>query len=562
MKKITFFNFKKLVMTVVAFMGCASLSYGQGDWSLVSEEDLTSTTSMGTSELLASLPENYYANIPGSGSDGELKYNANYKENGIYPLYLISNGNRGDFFCIKSTLEPGEYRFTFRAKYPSSKNVGNLGFFYSKGDPASAEKVFVGENVELTNSYADYTYVFTADESANYNMGFAANVPVSGWAYYAFTSFKLEKNNAVVEPEPVVEASYDDFGKPTATSGSNENKRYQISGEVLNGVGLLADSPLTFTPTGTNVNQAWANSDNPILANPGATFNLKVTYADAWGSLTVFQLRSDVEPSAADKIFGTYQGSWYSGVSGTGELYTNINNDTQSGITATTTEKTLTVTCPITIPSDLSVGEMVVIRFIVCKTADGATFDGNPCTTTATELNYCDYVVKIAEEGAATQYGAVTVDVPADKGSVEIQALNEADNTWSEVADLTQVAYGTQLRAVVTAAEGYAVSTVTKNGEALTANEDDNYYYFTVEEESVAIAVTFQVVSGIDEVEATAVYYAAGVLYAEGAHSVKVYDLSGRVVMSAADVDAVSVSSLAGGVYIAVVDGKVVKFVK
>lgn len=558
MRKTTFFDFKKLVMTAVAFLGCASLSYGQEDWSLVTEEDLTSTTAMGTSELLASLPENYYANIPGSGSYGELKYNADYKESGVYPLYFISNGNRGDFFSIKSTLEPGEYRFTFRAKYPNSTNVGNLGFFYSKGDPASAEKVFVGENVELTSGYADYTYVFTADESADYNMGVAANVPLSGWAYYAFTSFKLEKNNAAVAP--VVEASYDDFGKPTA--GTDGNKRYQTKGEVLNGVGLLAESPLTFTPTGTNANQAWANSDNPILANPGATFDLKVTYADAWGSLTVFQLRSDVTPSAADKIFGTYQGSWYSGVSGTGELYTNINNDTQSGITATTDEKTLTVTCPITIPSDLSVGEMVVIRFIICKTADGATFDGDPCTTTATELNYCDYVVKIAEEGAATQYGAVTVDVPADKGSVEIQALNEGDNTWSEVADLTQVAYGTQLRAVVTAAEGYAVSTVTKNGEALTANEDDSYYYFTVEEESVAIAVTFQVVSGIDEVEATAVYYAAGVLYAEGAHSVKVYDLSGRVVMSAADVDAVSVSSLAGGVYMAVVDGKVVKFVK
>lgn len=547
-------------MTVVAFVGCASLSYAQGDWTLVSEEDLTSEVEKEMSELLSSLPENYYANIPGSGSYGELKYTTNCYENGVYPLYLISNGSRGDFFCIKSTLEPGEYRFTFRAKYPNSANVGNLGFFYSKGDPASAEKVFVGENVELTNSYADYTYVFTADESANYNMGFAANVPVSGWGNYAFTSFKLEKNNAVVEPEPVVEASYDDFGKPTA--GTTGNKRAQTSGEVLNGVGLLAESPLTFTPTGTNANQAWDNSDTPILANPGATFDLKVTYSDAWGSLTVFLLRSDVAPSAADKIFGTYEGSWYSGVPGTGELYTNINNDTQSGISATTEGDMLMVTCPITIPSDLSVGEMVVIRFIICKTADGATFDGDPCTTTATELNYCDYVVKIAEEGAATQYGAVTVDIPADKGSVEIQALNEGDNTWSEVADLTQVAYGTQLRAVVTAAEGYAVSSVTKNGEALTANEDDSYYYFTVEEESVAIAVTFQVVSGIDEVEATAVYYAAGVLYAEGAHSVKVYDLSGRVVMSAADVDAVSVSSLAGGVYMAVVDGKVVKFVK
>ena len=70
-------------------MGCVSLSYAQGDWTLVSEEDLTSTTSMGTSELLDSLPENYYANIPGSGSYGELKYNANYKENGIYRSILL-----------------------------------------------------------------------------------------------------------------------------------------------------------------------------------------------------------------------------------------------------------------------------------------------------------------------------------------------------------------------------------------------------------------------------------------------------------------------------------------
>lgn len=112
MKKTTFDYLKRLVMTVVVFMGCVSLSYAQGDWTLVSEEDLTSEVEKETSELLSSLPENYYANIPGSGSYGELKYNANYKENGIYPLYLISNGNRGDFFCIKSTLEPGEYRFT------------------------------------------------------------------------------------------------------------------------------------------------------------------------------------------------------------------------------------------------------------------------------------------------------------------------------------------------------------------------------------------------------------------------------------------------------------------
>lgn len=374
---------------------------------------------------------------------------------------------------------------------------------------------------------------------------------------YAQTEWTLINKQAA--EQSVAEASYDDFGKPVA--GTTGNKRWQTQGEVLNGVNLLAESPLTFTPSGTNANQAWANSDNPILAKPGATFDLKVTYGDAWGSLTVFLLRSDVEPSAADKIFGTYEGSWYSGVSGTNELYTNVANDSESGATASVDDKTLTF--PITIPSDLAVGEMAVIRFIICKTADGATYDGDPCTTTAVELNYCDYVVKIGEEGATTQYGSVTVaEVPAGKGTVEIQALNEEGSSWGEVADLTQVAYGTQLRVVVTAADGYAVSTVTKNDEPLTANEDDNYYYFTVEEETVTIAVSFQVVSGIDEAKASPVYYSAGVLYVEGAHNVTVYDLSGRAVMNATDVDTVSVSSLAGGVYVAVVDGKVVKFVK
>lgn len=361
--------------------------------------------------------------------------------------------------------------------------------------------------------------------------------------------------------QEAVEASYDDFGKPTATSGPKENKRYQTSGEVLNGVGLLAESPLTFTPTGTNVNQAWANSDNPILANPGATFDLKVTYADAWGSLTVFQLRSDVEPSAADKIFGTYQGSWYSGVSGTGELYTNINNDTQSGITATTEGNMLIVTCPITIPSDLSVGEMVVIRFIVCKTADGATYDGDPCSTTAVELNYCDYVVKIVPE---KQYGAVTLgEIPAEQGSAEIQSYDEATSSWVSASDLSRVEFGTELRVAVTPAEGYAVGDVTMNETALTANED-GYYYFTVNEENVAIAVSFQVASSIDRVESQNVYYNAGeaVLYTADAQRVEIFDLSGRVVMRAADVASVDVSTLNGGVYIAVVDGKVVKFVK
>lgn len=355
--------------------------------------------------------------------------------------------------------------------------------------------------------------------------------------------------------QDVVKASYDDFGKPTADNTGN--KRWQTKGEVLKAVNVVEESPLTFTPEGASSYQAWDNSDNPILVYPGgATFDLKVTYGDAWGSLTVFLLRSDKTPSAADKIFGTYEGSWYEGVSGTNELFTNAANDSEQGVTASSSERSITF--PITIPEDMTVGEMAVVRFIVCKTTEGKTFDGNPCTTTGYELTYCDYVVRIVK------YGAVTLgEIPAEQGSAEIQSYDEATSSWVSASDLSRVELGTELRVAVTPAEGYAVGDVTMNETALTANED-GYYYFTVNEENVAIAVSFQVASSIDRVESQNVYYNAGeaVLYTADAQRVEIFDLSGRVVMRAADVASVDVSTLNGGVYIAVVDGKVVKFVK
>ena len=356
--------------------------------------------------------------------------------------------------------------------------------------------------------------------------------------------------------QDIVKASYDDFGKPTADNTGN--KRWQTKGEVLKAVNVVEESPLTFTPEGASSYQAWDNSDNPILVYPGgATFDLKVTYGDAWGSLTVFLLRSDKTPSAADKIFGTYEGSWYEGVSGTKELFTTAANDSEQGVTASSSEGSITF--PITIPEDMTVGEMAVVRFIVCKTTEGKTFDGDPCTKDAYELTYCDYVVRIVK------YGAVTLgEIPAEQGSAEIQSYDEATSSWVSASDLSRVEIGTELRVAVTPAEGYSVSSVMKNATALTANEEDGCFYFTVDEENIAILVSFQVASSIDRVESQNVYYNAGeaVLYTADAQRVEIFDLSGRVVLRAADVASVDVSTLNGGVYIAVVDGKVVKFVK
>ena len=361
--------------------------------------------------------------------------------------------------------------------------------------------------------------------------------------------------------QEAVEASYDDFGKPTA--GTTGNKRWQTKGEVLNAVNVAEESPLTFTPEGSAGYQAWDNSDNPILVYPGgASFDLKVTYdKDGWGCLTVFLLRSGVTPSADDKIFGTYDGNWISS-GDNNNLYNSISTAADEGVTVSVNDKT--VTFPITIPADMTEGQMAVVRFIICKDAasENKPYDGTPNTTTAYELTYCDYVVKVVPK---KDYGSVTLDpVAPEQGSAEIQSYDEATSSWVSASDLSRVEFGTELRVAVSPAEGYSVSSVMKNATALTASEEDGYFYFTVDEESIAILVSFQVASSIDRVESQNVYYNAGeaVLYTADAQRVEIFDLSGRVVLRAADVASVDVSTLNGGVYIAVVDGKVVKFVK
>ncbi|AHF13923.1 hypothetical protein BARVI_10265 [Barnesiella viscericola DSM 18177] len=361
--------------------------------------------------------------------------------------------------------------------------------------------------------------------------------------------------------QEAVEASYDDFGKPTAATDGN--KHWQTKGEVLNVVNVAEESPLTFTPEGSAGYQAWDNSDNPILVYPGgASFDLKVTYdKDGWGCLTVFLLRSGVTPSADDKIFGTYDGNWISS-GDNNNLYNSISAAAEEGVTVSSNDRT--VSFPITIPEDMTEGQMAVVRFIICKDAasENKPYDGTPNTTTAYELAYCDYVVKVVPK---KDYGSVTlVPVATEQGSAEIQSYDEATSSWVSASDLSRVEIGTELRVAVTPAEGYSVSSVMKNATALTANEEDGCFYFTVDEENIAILVSFQVASSIDRVESQNVYYNAGeaVLYTADAQRVEIFDLSGRVVMRAADVASVDVSTLNGGVYIAVVDGKVVKFVK
>lgn len=147
----------------------------------------------------------------------------------------------------------------------------------------------------------------------------------------------------------------------------------------------------------------------------------------------------------------------------------------------------------------------------------------------------------------------------AAEGSVLVEAENEG--AWAEVEDLENVAFGTELRLTVTAAEKYEVESVKKGSEAI-AKGTDGFYLLTVDAKEVTVTVTFKQLTSIDKVSAAGVYYNEEVLYTAGAASVKVYDLTGSVVLSAENVEALNVSELPAGVYVAVVDGVTVKFCK
>ena len=178
---------------------------------------------------------------------------------------------------------------------------------------------------------------------------------------------------------------YADFCKPAATSGGN--KRAQSKGEILEATGVIEGSSLVFNPSGSHAEQAWSNSTDMIKVEPGAAFELKVTYGtEGWGDLTVYQMNSSDDFTL---IYGTYDGAWAADASTT-TLFTNINaSDDLASADATAG----TITFPITVPQDAVDGSAIIVRFIIHNT----TLNGNPCATGIGELNYCDYVLYVEE---------------------------------------------------------------------------------------------------------------------------------------------------------------------
>ena len=182
---------------------------------------------------------------------------------------------------------------------------------------------------------------------------------------------------------------------------------------------------------------------------------------------------------------------------------------------------------------------------------EGITINGEPYESTgfgylvAGDLNIEATFVEVP----VTMY---TVSWTADNCDITVETTD-----GTTVKNGGEVAEGTKLTITATAADGYELESLTVNDEAF-----ENGATWTVAGDVTIVATVRG--TGLDEAVADGIYYdaASQTLYVGAAQALSVYDVTGRKVVETAVDGTFDASALRGGIYIAVVDGKVVKFRK
>ena len=182
---------------------------------------------------------------------------------------------------------------------------------------------------------------------------------------------------------------------------------------------------------------------------------------------------------------------------------------------------------------------------------EGITINGEPYVNTgfgylvAGDLNIEATFVEVP----VTMY---TVSWTADNCDITVET---AEGTTVENG--SEVAEGTELTITATAADGYELESLTVNGD-----DFENGATWTVAGDVTIVATVRG--TGLDEAVAEGIYYdaASQTLYVGAAQTLSVYDVTGRKVVETAVDGTFDASALRGGIYIAVADGKIVKFRK
>lgn len=169
---------------------------------------------------------------------------------------------------------------------------------------------------------------------------------------------------------------------------------------------------------------------------------------------------------------------------------------------------------------------------------------------------------------AATEGDEFNVSFVIEEGS-ELVSVSIKNDMWEDIDNPSTLPSGSlYFLSVSFAVDDNIDLDVLKNGEEITLQFDpmDQVFYcedFLSEDTEFVIRAKIDM-TGLDDVRDEAVRYdrASSVLYADNAASVKIYDLTGRVVRNLSNVSVVELSDLPKGLYVADVDGKTLKFTK
>ena len=174
-----------------------------------------------------------------------------------------------------------------------------------------------------------------------------------------------DKNYVAIFVETAIVDVYNDqVCKPTFAKSGNTSFVTAAAIGSANGV-----TPGAYV-LGSLAVQGQQGVTDPVVVNPGATFNLNITYTINWGDITFYQLRGD----QSEKLYGPFDGTWPNG--------NPITAMTAAGMMVNNN----TVTVPVTVPSDLAPGEVFVVRSLVGEEPTSA------CQSGFTEGCYIDFL--------------------------------------------------------------------------------------------------------------------------------------------------------------------------
>lgn len=173
-----------------------------------------------------------------------------------------------------------------------------------------------------------------------------------------------------------------------------------------------------------------------------------------------------------------------------------------------------------------------------------------------------DFAIQVNAK-AVVNY-SVNFSVTGDKDIVDAY-LYDADN--QELGNPATVEEGTSYRlSIVPKEAGMNMAVLLeKNGESVSLVAGDGmYYYDTVADGDASYVITVTDLSGIEDMQQMTAYYnpASQSVVLGDACKVVIYDVTGCVVLVSENASEVSVAGLGSGIYVANVNGQVLKFRK